>query len=94
MPAIATLGQHPPASKYRRSVSFGLAGYCSPVPSHNKSLNTTAGGGLSKYGPAGWTAQGGVTAAMLASICLSWPQLGRGLVLTTKIVVCYCLSPR
>ena len=48
--------------------AFGLAGYCSPVPSHNKSLNTTAGGGLSKYGPAGWTAQGGVTAAMLASI--------------------------
>ena len=33
-------------------------------------------------------------AAMLTSICLSWPQLGRGLVLTTKIVVCYCLSPR
>jgi hypothetical protein len=33
-------------------------------------------------------------AAMLASICLSWPQLGRGLVLTTKIVVYYCLSPR
>jgi 2-methylcitrate dehydratase PrpD len=48
--------------------AFGLAGYLSPVPSHNKSLNTTAGGGLSKYGPAGWTAQGGVTSAMLASI--------------------------
>ena len=38
------------------------------MPSHNKSLNTTAGGGLAKYGPAGWTAQGGVTAALLASI--------------------------
>jgi 2-methylcitrate dehydratase PrpD len=48
--------------------AFGLAGYCSPVPSHNKSLTTTAGGGLAKYGPAGWTAQGGVTAAVLASM--------------------------
>ena len=48
--------------------AFGLAGYYSPVPSHNKSLNTTAGGGLSKYGPAGWIAQGGLTAARLASL--------------------------
>ncbi len=48
--------------------ALGLAGYFSPVPSHNKSLNTTAGGGLAKYGPAGWIAQGGVTAAALAGI--------------------------
>ena len=48
--------------------AFGLAGYCSPVPLHNKSLMTTGGGGLAKYGPAGWTAQGGVTAAVLASM--------------------------
>jgi hypothetical protein len=32
--------------------------------------------------------------AMVGSICLSWPQLGRAFVLTTKIVVYYCLSPR
>jgi hypothetical protein len=31
---------------------------------------------------------------MVGSICLSWPQLARALVLTTKIVVYYCLSPR
>ena len=48
--------------------ALGLAAYLSPVPSHNKSLTTTAGGGMAKYGPAGWTAQAGVTAAMLASM--------------------------
>ena len=48
--------------------AFGLAGYYAPVPSHNKSLYTTAGGGLAKYGPAGWTAQAGVTTAVLASM--------------------------
>lgn len=50
------------------SDAFGLAGYLAPVPSHNKCLNTPAGGGLAKYGPAGWTAQGSVTSAILASM--------------------------
>lgn len=31
---------------------------------------------------------------MGASVALSWPQVGRALMITTKIVVCYCLSPR
>ena len=48
--------------------AIGLAGYYAPVPSHNKFLNTPQGGGMAKYGPAGWTAQGGVTAAILASM--------------------------
>ncbi|MCP2138503.1 2-methylcitrate dehydratase PrpD [Rhizobium sp. SLBN-94] len=47
--------------------ALGLAGYLAPLPSHNKFLGTPAGGGMAKYGPAGWTAQGGVTAAVLAS---------------------------
>jgi 2-methylcitrate dehydratase PrpD len=47
--------------------ALGLAGYLAPVPSHNKFLLTPRGGGLAKYGPAGWTAQGGVTSALLAS---------------------------
>ncbi|KIC65283.1 hypothetical protein RM50_17065 [Pseudarthrobacter phenanthrenivorans] len=48
--------------------ALGLAGYLAPVPSHNKFLSTPGGGGMAKYGPAGWTAQGGVTAAVLASM--------------------------
>ncbi|MFT9474812.1 MmgE/PrpD family protein [Streptomyces sp. Mo3] len=48
--------------------ALGLAGYFAPVPSHNKFLATPEGGGMAKYGPAGWTAQGGVTAAQLASM--------------------------
>lgn len=48
--------------------AIGLAGYFAPVPSHNKFLNTHQGGGMAKYGPAGWTAQGGVTSAVLASM--------------------------
>jgi len=48
--------------------ALGLAGYFAPVPSHNKFLLTPHGGGLAKYGPAGWTAQGGVTTAELASM--------------------------
>jgi 2-methylcitrate dehydratase PrpD len=47
--------------------ALGLAGYFAPVPSHNSFLLTKKGGGLAKYGPAGWSAQGGVTTAMLAS---------------------------
>ena len=50
------------------SDALGLAGYFAPVPSHNKFLNSPHGGGLAKYGPAGWTAQGGVTCALLASM--------------------------
>jgi 2-methylcitrate dehydratase PrpD len=50
------------------SDALGLAGYFAPVPSHNKFLATPEGGGMAKYGPAGWTAQGGVTAAVLASM--------------------------
>lgn len=52
----------------RTTDALGLAGYLAPVPSHNKFLNTPEGGGLAKYGPAGWTAQGGVTAAVLAGM--------------------------
>jgi 2-methylcitrate dehydratase PrpD len=55
-------------SEEAMSDALGLAGYLAPVPSHNKFLSTPAGGGLAKYGPAGWTAQGGVTAAVLASM--------------------------
>jgi 2-methylcitrate dehydratase PrpD len=50
------------------SDALGLSGYLAPVPSHNKFLATPEGGGLAKYGPAGWTAQGGVTAAVLAQM--------------------------
>ena len=48
--------------------ALGLAGYFAPVPSHNKFLLTGHGGGLAKYGPAGWTAQGGVQTAVLAAM--------------------------
>jgi 2-methylcitrate dehydratase PrpD len=48
--------------------ALGLAGYIAPVPSHNKFLSTPRGGGMAKYGSAGWTAQGGVTAALLADL--------------------------
>ncbi|MEV6647731.1 MmgE/PrpD family protein [Amycolatopsis sp. NPDC051371] len=48
--------------------ALGLAGYLAPVPSHNKFLSTPEGGGMAKYGPAGWTSQGGVTAAVLAKL--------------------------
>jgi hypothetical protein len=37
------------------------------------------------------------TALMLSlagGVCLSWPQVGRSIVLVTKIVLFYCLSPR
>lgn len=48
--------------------ALGLAGCFAPMPSHNKFLMTPAGGGMAKYGPAGWTSQGGVTAALLAAL--------------------------
>jgi len=48
--------------------ALGLAGYFAPVPSHNKFLLSPQGGGMAKYGPAGWIAQGGVTTAVLASM--------------------------
>ena len=47
--------------------ALGLAGYFASVPSHNRFLLTPHGGGMAKYGPAGWAAQGGVTTAVLAS---------------------------
>jgi 2-methylcitrate dehydratase PrpD len=47
--------------------ALGLAGYFASVPSHNKFLLTPHGGGMAKYGSAGWAAQGGVTTAVLAS---------------------------
>ena len=47
--------------------AFGIAGYFAPVPSHQKYVFTPYNG-LQKYGPAGWTAQGGVTAAILAEM--------------------------
>lgn len=55
-------------SEIATSDALGLSGYLAPVPSHNKFLSTPEGGGMAKYGPAGWTAQGGVTAAVLASM--------------------------
>ena len=50
------------------SDALGLSGYFAAVPSHNKFLLTPQGGGLAKYGSAGWAAQGGVTAAQLAAL--------------------------
>lgn len=32
--------------------------------------------------------------SMAGGVCLSWPQVGRSMVLATKIVVYYCFSPR
>jgi 2-methylcitrate dehydratase PrpD len=51
----------------KMSDAMGLAGYFAPVPCHTKYMNT-ANNGIMKFGAAGWTAQGGVTAAMLAEI--------------------------
>jgi len=66
--AAAGVGKILALDETQMNDALGLAAYLSPVPSHNKSLTTTAGGGLAKYGPAGWTAQAGVTAAVLASM--------------------------
>ena len=44
--------------------AIGLSGYFAPVPSHTKHLYTP-NAGFGKYGPAGWTAQGGVTIALM-----------------------------
>ena len=44
-----------------------------------------------------WLAAARETALMLslvAGVCLSWPQVGRSMLLATKIVVYYCFSPR
>jgi hypothetical protein len=44
-----------------------------------------------------WTAAVGETIVMMllvGGVCLSWPQLGRALVLATRIVISYCFSPR
>ena len=32
--------------------------------------------------------------SLAGGVCLSWPQVGRSIVLLTKIVLFYCLSPR
>ncbi len=32
--------------------------------------------------------------AMVGGMCLSWPQLGRALMLASRLVMYYCLSPR
>jgi hypothetical protein len=32
--------------------------------------------------------------SMAGGVCLSWPQVGRSMLLATKIVVYYCFSPR
>jgi hypothetical protein len=32
--------------------------------------------------------------SLAGGVCLSWPQVARSLVLVTKIVLYYCLSPR
>lgn len=45
--------------------AVGLAGYLSPVPSLMKYMHT-ANNGLMKFGPAGWTNEAGVKAAMMA----------------------------
>ena len=47
--------------------ALGLAGYFAPIPSHQKFLFTTHNG-MQKYGPSGWIAQGGLTAAILAEM--------------------------
>ena len=47
--------------------ALGLAGYFAPVPCHTKYMNTP-NNGVMKFGAAGWTAQGGVTAALLAEM--------------------------
>jgi len=49
------------------SDALGLAGYFAPVPSHQK-FTFSSHAGSQKYGPAGWTAQAGVTAALLAEM--------------------------
>jgi len=51
----------------KMSDAMGLAGYFAPVPCHTKYMNTP-NNGVMKFGAAGWTAQGGVTAAMLAEM--------------------------
>jgi len=47
--------------------ALGLAGYFAPVPVRQKFMYTP-NNGLQKYGPAGWTNQAGVTAAILAEM--------------------------
>jgi hypothetical protein len=32
--------------------------------------------------------------SIAGGVCLSWPQVGRSMLLATKIVVYYCFSPR
>ena len=44
-----------------------------------------------------WLAASGealVMISMAAGVCLSWPKVGRSMLLATKIVFYYCFSPR
>lgn len=45
--------------------AMGLAGYFAPVPAHTKYMNTPNNGAM-KFGPAGFTAEAGLFAALLA----------------------------
>ncbi|MFH1651692.1 MAG: MmgE/PrpD family protein [Chloroflexota bacterium] len=45
--------------------ALGVAGYFTPLPAYTKWLHTP-GNGMAQYGSAGWTAQSGLTAALLA----------------------------
>lgn len=53
--------------EYQMADAMGLAGYFAPVPCHTKYMNTPNNGAM-KFGAAGWTAQAGVTAALLAQL--------------------------
>ena len=52
---------------YKMADALGLAGYFAPVPCHTKYMNTP-NNGMMKFGAAGWTAQAGVTAALLSNV--------------------------
>jgi len=65
--AAAGAGKIMGLDSIKMSDALGLAGYFAPVPCHTKYMNT-ANNGAMKFGAAGWTAQGGVTAAMLAEM--------------------------
>lgn len=53
-------------SDVKMTDAMGLAGYFAPVPAHTKYMNTPNNGAM-KFGPAGFTAEAGLLAALLAS---------------------------
>jgi len=65
--AAAGAGKIMKLDAFKMANALGIAGYFAPIPSHQKFV-VTPYNGLQKYGPAGWIAQGGVTAATLAEI--------------------------